>query len=765
VSSLIFSTGASWSQSATQERADQAKKPSFAVAARTVLVDVVVRDGKDRHVRDLRPEEFELYENGVKQHIDSAEIQDESGAWMAKGVEYRKGQPPAPPAVTPSSVFSPAAAPAAPRVNLITFLMDFSTTEFTNQKYVREAAVKYIKEKIGENDLVAVYATGAGDLRALQPFTADKALLMRCLAKADLSGTTHKGERVLADATVARERQIGSAISGLSPSLAGGADNVSGAPLLGADGRSAYLRSMLGQRIADSFTALRSFTDSMVARPVLAALKSIALAQQDIPGRKTLVLFSQGFVVPPSVEGVMRDAVDAANKANLAIYSIDVQGLKIKEGSMRGELDSINAASIGNVRGLTGAQTVSAGPGGVETSTPANANPSSIGAAGTRASSSAGESLFDKARQVGSDQEESSLRFITNSTGGFLIRNTNDFASGLLRIDEDVRTYYLLSYRPANQDFDGKFREIRVEVTRPGLRVRSRSGYYAISSRDTLLTLDQRALFTAARERKSPPALAIYATSDEFFPEKGVSAAVVTVDISADTLKLTEDGSGFQDSLQIMGLVSDETGRSVTTFGRSLPLQFNKDQMDAARGGYISHSESVALQPGKYNIEILAHEASTNNYGYYFQEVSLQPPAGFALSDLVLSHQIVKAAPEVKSDPLVIGEAIILPSASRQFRNGDRLIFYFDIYHAGAGDTRSNVEVTLSLKRDGRPLPAKLPSYMLTEPLKPGRERIQVAKYLELTGLPPGNYSLMVTAKDLNAGASSFAESPFTLVR
>ena len=66
------------------------------------------------------------------------------------------------------------------------------------------------------------------------------------------------------------------------------------------------------------------------------------------------------------------------------------------------------------------------------------------------------------------------------STGGFLIANTNDFKPAMARIATDIGSYYEAAYAPVVQEFDGKFRKIEVKVTRPGVTVQSRSGYFAL---------------------------------------------------------------------------------------------------------------------------------------------------------------------------------------------------------------------------------------------------------------------------------------------
>ena len=75
---------------------------------------------------------------------------------------------------------------------------------------------------------------------------------------------------------------------------------------------------------------------------------------------------------------------------------------------------------------------------------------------------------------------QDTLGELAQSTGGFLTANTNDFKPNMQRIATDIGSYYEAAYVPVNQEFDGKFRRIGVKVTRPGVTVQSRSGYFAL---------------------------------------------------------------------------------------------------------------------------------------------------------------------------------------------------------------------------------------------------------------------------------------------
>ena len=72
-----------------------------------------------------------------------------------------------------------------------------------------------------------------------------------------------------------------------------------------------------------------------------------------------------------------------------------------------------------------------------------------------------------------------SLRTLADNTDGRAIVNRNDLAAGMKQIMRDSSGYYLLGYNSTQAPTDGKFHEIKVKVTRRGLDVRARKGYWA----------------------------------------------------------------------------------------------------------------------------------------------------------------------------------------------------------------------------------------------------------------------------------------------
>ena len=123
----------------------------------------------------------------------------------------------------------------------------------------------------------------------------------------------------------------------------------------------------------------------------------------------------------------MRDVWDMANKNNVAIYAVDPRGLPTSEFDL-----SQPAVSIQVDRQYLNA-------------------------------------TMD------------TLRVLAEQTDGRAIVNRNDIAAGMRQIVRDTSSYYLLGYNSTQAPSDGRFHEIKVRVKRPGIQVRARKGYWALT--------------------------------------------------------------------------------------------------------------------------------------------------------------------------------------------------------------------------------------------------------------------------------------------
>lgn len=183
-----------------------------------------------------------------------------------------------------------------------------------------------------------------------------------------------------------------------------------------------HVRNEIRQKARRITTELRA-----AARQTLTTLRAVVSGLARVPGRKTLVLFSEGFFFDETT-AELRETVAAAARAGVTFYSIDARGL-----------DRF----------------------------------------GDRLSDQSGAMELSSSWQAQFDEKSDGPNSLAVDTGGLALRNGNDFTRALGRVAADTRTYYLLAYRPANTALDGTFRRIQVKVKRPGLVVRARAGYIA----------------------------------------------------------------------------------------------------------------------------------------------------------------------------------------------------------------------------------------------------------------------------------------------
>jgi VWFA-related protein len=178
------------------------------------------------------------------------------------------------------------------------------------------------------------------------------------------------------------------------------------------------------------------------------ALQALATAMGVIPGRKTILYFSDGLPAQSDANKVRLDAAIAtANRYNVAIYPVDAVGLRVHSQEMANG-EALRRAALADM------DAAGSDLGG--------GSASNVGLYIQRSGTTS--AVFNR---------------IANGTGGFVVENTNDLRRGVTAIDADRRFYYLLTYNPTNKELDGTWRAVTVTVPHRQVIVRARSGYIA----------------------------------------------------------------------------------------------------------------------------------------------------------------------------------------------------------------------------------------------------------------------------------------------
>jgi VWFA-related protein len=688
-----------------------------------VTLDVMVKDNKGKYVTNIKQDEFAISENGTPQVVEFFDppLANASEAGVPKPAEPR-----APKSLEPSA---PKAGGATS--NIISLVLDGATTDLTNLKQVRQGMIKYIQDRIGENDSVALFGVST-DLRLLQSFTRDKAKMIAAVDKADtLTGTNKNLEQAQLAEGIDRARMTaGEAPAGSLPATAASA----------AQGQSAS-EAMIAARVLAQYIQLRSQLSAQQARPVLASLAAICQALRAIPGKKTVILFSQGFVAPTILDWQVQSVIDMANRSNVAIYIIDSAGLRTSVPASGGPVPASPLSGVAANDTTTDSRMRTAG----------------------------GDSLFDNVRHEGLNREYDILYRISGDTGGEFLKGSNDLTKGLDRIDQEIRSRYTLAYYSTDPNFDGSFRKIKVDVRRPDVHVVSRSGYYANAGEDlALLSPDDKKLLAALPAAEASPGLPLFLEMSPFRFKEGRYVVPLAIEVPPNTVKFDQKGDKRHVQFEVLGVIRG-ADKIIARLGGNFNIELSAEQYQAILNNNIFYRQDMELAPGTYSIELLFRDKLSGKLAGKKQALVLPDvSADFSSSAIVLSRyaEAIKNPSADSVDVLSEQGVQIRPLPSRQFRVKDNLIIFFDLYNAAVPPERGKplVRVTVTLLSNDKPA-AKPVDYVLTESVSQPIAHLTFAKFLSLTGLTPGNYVVMIEANDMVAHKAITQRIPFNVTQ
>src|ERR1043165_1935389 len=686
------------------------------VKSNLVNIDVIVKDKKGKYISDLKAEDFVITENGQTQKIEFFD------APLAHGETHKAGE------VTTAAPATPTPPATAPR-NYVSLVLDFQSTDIANLKRVREGAIKYVRDQVTDSDAVAVLAV-THSLQLVQSFTQDKTRLIAALENLGAAPASKNFE----------QRDIAENIANLRENLTG-APTATGNITTNAGG-SAAARVMIMQRVLAQFIQLRTALSLQQARPVLAALAAIAEGLRPIPGKKTLVLFSQGFVTPAVLDWQVQSTIDIANRANVAIYIIDSAGLRASAP--------------------TGSYIPSTPLSGISAATNQEQRIKAVG----------GETVFDTARQEGLTREYDVLYRLSGDTGGKFLKGNNDIGLGLERINEEIQARYTLAYRSTNQNFDGSFRKVKIEVRRPDVQITSRNGYYAIAPEEIVLfSPADKKLLAGFKEAQSTPGLPLYVSLTSFRTREGLYTVPLAIELPPTAVKFERKGDKRSMQLEVLGVLKAGSDRIVSRLGGNFDVNLNAEDYDKIASNNIFYRQDLQLTSGEYTVELIVRDKQSGKIAARREQFVLpETESEFTVTPVVLSHYVEAASqlppnPADVPDVFVYGKQVIRPSAARQFKNTDNLIMFLNVYNAAnSPDTgKPLVRVTVRLMKDGQPA-TKFFDFVLTDIQERPVPHLTFAEYLRLTNLAPGRYQATIEVKDMVTRKSSKQEAAFDIL-
>lgn len=699
---------------AQQPQGKDSQAPTIRAKTEEVLLDVVVRDKKGHAVNDLKPEDFQIFDNGEQRQITSFRLVQGSEAIAAGGTRTQ---------LDPLR-----------QIRLVTLI--FQGWNNDARRLARDAAMDLLKSELPQNVYMAVM-TIDHKLEVLQAFANDRNLLKQAVERAtrsenrDFSADTEQVrsqlKQVLGPDNGAQTAQ--EQINSQNQALTGQAQE-------GAPNGASFARVAMAQILLTMIETEQSYAMAEGGRTNIYALLDAVREQYRLPGRKTVLYFSEGgFVIPQGMEEPFKAVINIANRSNVSFYAIDTRGLTT--WSTNGSADTLRRAGQA-----------------------AASQMSNDGSQPVRPSEA---KVFDTAIESTRGNTQNTLANLAESTGGTLIANTNDFKGPLRKLEEDIVTYYELTYAPGIKTYDGSFRKIAVKMNSNDLHVQTRSGYIALppsmAAAGGPLHAYEVPLLTALDSPEPPHAFSYHSEALHFRGPQDQPVCELVMDVPLDVLTFDKKSADQMESrLSYVALLKDAKGEITKKFQNDVPINVPDAKLGALKASHFIYTEHFELPSGHYLLETAVLDSTGNRISARKSSIVMPPPSpGLALSSVSIVRSTKDKEPSTNADdPMIVGSKVVSPTLNPVLKKSDGDVsFYMVIYP----DKKASAppQLVMEFSKDGQVLGSGSPQ--LSAPDKDGR--IRYVATVPLASLPPGQFMIRFLVKQ----GSESAEEPvsFTL--
>jgi VWFA-related protein len=554
------------------------------INARLVDVNVVALDKKGRPIADLKPENFEVYDNGVKQNVN-----------MFSQTNAASAAPAPTPAATPETpgdgqIFSNHAAKAAQSKsiegNTIILLLDGSNLAWADFAVVREQTMRFLKS-VPPNERVALYAMRYHGFEVLEEATADHDVIASRLPK---WGPAAQDLANAQDEEMRHRQQI-ETVHSPEDML-----NVNGNYTLDPDTQDEALDPKLRE---------------LGSRPgpiAMTVLGNVARHLALLPGHKSLVWITSDNVLVDwtrssitiekssrYIEPAALRTQEAMNNAQVSVYPLDASRL---------EANVINA-DIGNRN--------------VEL-TPTFQKPQVVEHEQEGPEATAGGDInpYTQNRQIGSGgrllaQMEQDMhpiqgvfREVADATGGRPLRRSSDIAGQLNSVLADGSATYLLGFTPS-QPADGQYHLLTVKmVGRRAVVLRYRTGYKY--DKEPMSLKDRFAQVIWEPVDASEIAVSTRAITD-------AAGHALRVTVAGSDLELSQQSAIWTGKLDIFLVQRDATGEHAKVTGKTVGLRLQPATYQRAINEGLTFDERIDSTPVTGSLRVVVVDVNSGRMG------------------------------------------------------------------------------------------------------------------------------------------------------
>jgi VWFA-related protein len=676
----------------------QEAPPTFKREVEVVTVDVVVVNKAGEPITGLTRDDFTVLDEGVPQAVVNFEV-----ITVPESAPATPGQP-APRARVATNT--------APRLPGRTFVVVFDNINLSplNAQRAKSAVMAFLEKGLRDGDRVMIAATSGGAWwTATMP--EGKEDIVTILKGLDGRRFVTSAYDRMADFEAMRIYQYSDHLMARRVQDRFERYNVKAVVK---DYRQVEAEEIAIRGAIDPFVDNKAAETYLAARTrnraTFGAIERVMAPLAETRDRKAVVLVSEGFVYDPTETGHRR-VVEAARRANAALYFIDTRGLA-------------------DLPGFYGAQF--------------------------------GERIDERdvlAAIADTTQDAEGAATLARDTGGFAVAQTNDLEKGIVRIGLESRSFYLLGYSPGNVPRDGRFRKIEVRVRRKDAVVRARRGYFAPSDVPDVETEKLRQGIDPEIQYglDSPTPLdgiPLRMTSYVMEPTSlGRVKVLVATDADISKVDFKDTEGRLRGSLDTLAVAARRENSEVFRNDQKVDVERKPGPMSSP--SWYTVVREFEVPSGSYHAKVVVRDPASRRLGTVSMSFEVPAADSLRLSTPVLTDT-------VQVSPSGTPNAVLL--SHRTFRPSKPLFCRFDVYGASLEpDTRMpRVAAGHVLRRaDGTEISRGEPTEIAPTSLGGVSRLMQIP----LAGLPPGEYELELVVRDQRTGTEVKSVEPFTLQR
>jgi VWFA-related protein len=530
---------------------------TFKSGVNLVPVPVVVRDAKGHAIGNLSIEDFQLFDNGKPQLISKFSLE-----------KLASGPSPTPVAPVPPDRANDANLPIAGETlvdaqsdgipdRFVAYLFDDLHMSVSDLHYTRDAAARQIDSSAHALQRAAIYTTSG---QVMQEFTGDKAKLHAALAA---MGTGH------ATSTKSQQQSSCPPMTHYMGDLIYNKNDANALNIAVADAiRCANLTPQqrdLAVRLSQTAARDAVLVGERDSELSLAALRAIVSKLASMPGQRTLVLVSPGFLVLDDRRDEQTRLIERAIRANVVIGALDARGLY--------------------------------GPPGMPDASVPNVNPNTI----------AQKSIF---MTTESTVQADVMGTLADGTGGTFYHGTNDYDQGIARTAAAPEYLYVLGFSPLDLKLDGKYHSLKVTLkTVKGMDLQVRKGYYAPKYAANPAEQAKQQIEETFFSRDEVHDLPATLQTQYFKGADGDATLSAVAKIDVKKLAFRKEAGRNRDDLTVVTGLFDNDGNYVSGAQKLIEMRLLDDTLEKRVGSGIAVKNSFTVHPGRYVVRMVVRDS------------------------------------------------------------------------------------------------------------------------------------------------------------